>query len=88
MKYTYLVYFPLIISIYLVYLSATIYYSHRYTIRNSSTFNKYRLSPNNILIRLKLFKYNNDFNYFLLIPYLMICTPKVRQTFGGAYFYE
>ena len=55
----------------IVYIGMCIYYFHRYDIGDSSKLNKYRLSPNNILIKLKLFKYNNNFNYFLLIPYLI-----------------
>ncbi len=48
------------------------YYSHRYgDISDNSDLNKYKLSEKNILIRLKLFKYNNNFNYLLLIPYLI-----------------
>ena len=40
-------------------------------LRNNSIYDKYKLSPNNILIRLKLFKYNNDANWVLIIPYLI-----------------
>ena len=52
-------------------LANVIYHFHRYEIGDSSKLNKYRLSPNHILIKLRLFKYNNNFNYFLLIPYLI-----------------
>ena len=66
-----LMYFPLIISILLILLSAVIYYHHSYEIGDSSSLNKYKGSKENILIRLKFFKYNNNFNFILLIPYLI-----------------
>lgn len=66
-----LIYLLLLGMMAIVYIGMCIYYFHRYDIGDSSKLNKYRLSPNNILIKLKLFKYNNNFNYFLLIPYLI-----------------
>lgn len=66
-----LIYFPLALSLLLVVAGAIVYYVHRYGgISDNSFYNKYRPSKNNFLIRLKLFKYDNNFNYFLLIPYL------------------
>ena len=67
----YLIYAPLLIAVFLIGWSADTYYNHRYDIGTSSSMNKYRLPREHILIRLKLFKYNNNFNYFLLIPYLI-----------------
>ena len=66
------IYFPLCCALGIVFTGATVYYSHRYgDISDNSDLNKYKLSEKNILIRLKLFKYNNNFNYLLLIPYLI-----------------
>lgn len=50
-----------------------VYYVQAYEITDYNSFNKYKISKNNILIKLKLFKYDNRFNYFLLIPYLITC---------------
>lgn len=66
-----LFFFPLILAILLVVWGVDMYYNHRYDIADESTLNKYRLPKEHFLIKLKLFKYNNDFNYFLLVPYLM-----------------
>lgn len=68
----YLIYFPLFWGAFLVVLGINIYYLHRYGgIKDNSVLNKYKPSRKNILIKLKLFKYDNNFNYFLLIPYLI-----------------
>ena len=67
-----LIYFPLGLSIMLVIAGAIVYYVHRYGgIPDNSFYTKFKLSKNNFLIRLKLFKYDNNFNWFLLIPYLI-----------------
>ena len=67
-----MIYLPLILSVLLVVSGVVVYYIHRYGgIPDNSFYNKYKPSKNNILIRLKLFKYDNNFNYFLLIPYLV-----------------
>ena len=71
MKETYLLYAPLTLVVLLVVMGFSNYYHHRYTIEDSSTLNKYKLAQDHILIRLKLFKYDNNFNYFLLVPYLI-----------------
>lgn len=71
MKETYLLYAPLTLAVLLVFMGFSNYYHHRYTIEDSSTLNKYKLAQDHILIRLKLFKYDNNFNYFLLVPYLI-----------------
>ena len=67
-----LIYGPLIGAILLVLSGAMLYYVHRYGgLSEKSILNKYKPSKNNFLIKLKLFKYDNNFNYFLLVPYLM-----------------
>ena len=67
-----MIYLPLFLSVVLVGAGAVVYYIHRYgEIPDNSFYNKYKPSKNNILIKLKLFKYDNNFNYFLLIPYLV-----------------
>ena len=70
MNSNYLVYFPLFNAIFSVVCGAIVYYVQRVPISTNSKLNKYKLSPKSILIKLKLFKYDNRFNYFLLIPYL------------------
>lgn len=70
MKEIYMIYSPLCLAICIVVAGWMIYYSQKYKISDTSTMNKYKLSPTHILIKLKLFKYDNRFNYFLLIPYL------------------
>ena len=72
MKEIYIIYSPLWLAICIVVAGWMIYYSQKYRIGDASTMNKYKLSPTHILIKLKLFKYDNRFNYFLLIPYLVI----------------
>ena len=67
-----IIYFPLYWAIILVGLGIMLYYFHQYEIRESSSINKYRLSPNSILIKMKLFKYDKNFNWLLLIPYLIV----------------
>ncbi len=67
----YLIYAPLFIAVFLVFLGSLVYYVQGYEITDNNDFNKYKLSSKNILIKLKLFKYDNRFNYFLLIPYLI-----------------
>ena len=71
MKEIYIIYSPLWLAICIVVAGWMIYYSQKYRIGDASTMNKYKLSPTHILIKLKLFKYDNRFNYFLLIPYLV-----------------
>lgn len=70
MNSIYLAYFPLFNAIFSVVCGAIVYYDQRVPISTNSKLNKYKLSKTNILIKLKLFKYDNKFNYFLLIPYL------------------
>ena len=69
MNSIYLVYFPLFNAIFSVVCGAIVYYVQRVPISTNSKLNKYKLSPKSILIKFKLFKYDNRFNYFLLIPY-------------------
>lgn len=71
MKEIYVIYSPLCLAICIVVAGWMIYYSQKYKIGDTSTMNKYKLSQTHILIKLKLFKYDNRFNYFLLIPYLV-----------------
>lgn len=72
MNKTYIIYSPLVLAVFILVFGINIYCIHRYgDLRNNSIYDKYKLSPNNILIRLKLFKYNNNFNLILLIPYLI-----------------
>ena len=72
MKEVYIIYSPLVLASFILFFGINIYYFHRYgDLKNNSIYDKYKLSPNNILIRLKLFKYNNNFNLILLIPYLI-----------------
>ena len=67
-----LIYCPLALSLLVLFAGAIVYYVHRYGgIPDNSFYNKHKPSKNNFLIRLKLFKYDNNFNYFLLIPYLI-----------------
>lgn len=47
------------------------YFLQRFDISEDSKLYKYRPKPNNILLKLKIFKNNKRFNYFLLIPYLL-----------------
>ena len=56
---------------FLVLWAARLYYLPRYNIGDSRAFYKGKLSPNNILIKLKLFKDNDNSNWFLLVPYLL-----------------
>ena len=60
----------LIAAVMLLVWSSLIYFKLKRPITDYSKLNKYKLSKNNILIKLKLFKYDNRFNYLLLIPYL------------------
>ena len=72
MKEIYIIYSPLFLAGFILFLGFNIYCVHKYgDLRNNSIYDKYKLSPNNILIRLKLFKYNNNFNLILLIPYFI-----------------
>ena len=72
MKEVYIIYSPLVLAGFILFWGINIYCIHRYgDLKNNSIYDKYKLSPNNILIRLKLFKYNNNFNLILLIPYLI-----------------
>ena len=50
------------------------YYLQKYEIYEGNKLFKCRPSIDNVLIRLKLFKYDWRFNYFLLIPYLLAWT--------------
>lgn len=65
------VYAALIGVSFLVLWAARLYYFPRYKIGDSRTFYKGKLSKNNILIKLGFFKYNDNANWFLLIPYLL-----------------
>ena len=58
------VYALLIVVSFLVLWAARLYYLPRYDIGNSRTFYKGKLSQNNILIKLKLFKDNDNSNWF------------------------
>lgn len=72
MNNIYLIYAPLVSATFLVGCGVIVYYVHRYGgIPENSFYNKYKPSKKNILIKLHLFKYDNNFNWFLLIPYLI-----------------
>lgn len=64
-------YTPLVFAVIILYLGILCYYLQKYEIDENSKLFKYRPNKNNILIKLKLFKYDWRFNYFLLIPYLI-----------------
>lgn len=67
------IYSPIILVVCLVLAGVNLYYVRRYGgIPENSFFNKYKPSKDSILIRLKLFKYDNNFNYFLLVPYILV----------------
>lgn len=65
------IYTPLVFSIIILVYGLVCYYVQKYEINEDSKLFKYRPSKNNILIKLKLFKYDWKFNYLLLIPYLI-----------------
>ena len=65
------IYTPLVFSLIILYLGIICYYMQKYEINEDSKLFKYRPNENNILIKLKLFKYDWRFNYLLLIPYLI-----------------
>lgn len=67
-----MLFLPLLAIFILVLAAGMLYNAQKGIIKDNSRFNKYKLSANNILIRLKLFKYNNDTNLILIIPYLLI----------------
>ena len=66
--------YPLISGGFCVLMGWACYRLEKYIIGEDSKLNKYRASPNSILIKLKLFKYDWRFNYLLLIPYLISIT--------------
>ena len=65
------IYVPLVLAVLLLYFGIICYYVPKYEINEDNKLFKYRPSKDNILIRLKLFKYDWKFNYLLLIPYLI-----------------
>lgn len=65
------IYFPLMFAGAIVLLGMACYHMIKYEINEDSKLFRYRPSRNNILIKLKLFKYDWKFNYLLLIPYLI-----------------
>ena len=65
------IYVPLMLVIFIFVFGVIWYYIQTYEIHKDSKLFKYRPSKDNILIRLKLFKYDWKFNYLLLIPYLI-----------------
>ena len=64
-------YSALIDAVIILILGITIFYLQQYEIHLCSKLNKYRIRKNNILIRLKLFKYDWKCNLILIIPYLI-----------------
>lgn len=65
------IYTPFVLSIIILYFGIICYYVQKYEINEDNNLFKYRPNKNNILIKLKLFKYDWRFNYLLLIPYLI-----------------
>ena len=65
------IYIPLILAVLILLFGMICYHLLKYEINEDSKLYKYRPKSNNILIRLKLFKYNWKFNYFLLVPHLI-----------------
>ena len=63
---------PLLLMPILVLASIMLYNAQKGIIKDGSKFNQYKLSCNNILIKWKLFKNNNDANWILIIPYLVV----------------
>lgn len=66
------IFLPLLVIPIIVLSTSILYNAQKGIIKDASKFNKYKLSPNNILIKLRLFKYNNDTNWVLIIPYLIV----------------
>lgn len=64
-------YYPLFFVIAILYFGVVCYFFQKYDINEDSKLYKYRPKPNNILLKLKIFRNNKRFNYFLLIPYLL-----------------
>ena len=77
-------YFGLVVAIFNVILAKTLFKAQKGLIEDGSKLNKYKLSKNNVLIRLKLFKYNNDANYLIIVPYLV--SAVVAFVVVGLYF--
>lgn len=64
-------YVPLIFALVIVFEAIVLYNAQKGIIKDSSKFSRFKLSEKNILIRLRLFKYDNDTNYFFVIPLLL-----------------
>lgn len=64
-------YLALFEIIFLFFLAYSLYTAQKGIIKEGNKFNRYKLSKNNILIRLKLFKYDNDANYLLILPFII-----------------
>jgi len=66
-----IIYYPLLGAVLLLSYGAMCYYLQKHEIQSNNKMFKHRPSSNHILIKLKLFKYDWKFNYWLLIPYLL-----------------
>ena len=69
-----MIYYPLIATVILLIYGVACYYLQRNEIKRDNKMFRCRPSSKNILIKLKFFKYDWRFNYFLLIPYLLAWT--------------
>lgn len=64
-------YYSLTLASCILLMGIMCYFLQRFDINEDSKLYKYRPKPNHILLKLKIFKDNKRFNYFLLIPYLL-----------------
>lgn len=71
MKEIILIYMPLITTIMMVFFGVLTYFHHKYKIDDENVINKFKLAQDHLFIKLKLFKYDNNFNLLFLIPYLI-----------------
>ncbi|MBR2442640.1 MAG: hypothetical protein IKB20_06225 [Clostridia bacterium] len=64
---------PLIIAAASIICTKLLYDAQKGLIKGDTKWNKYKLKEDNILIRLKILKNNNDANWLLIFPFLIAC---------------
>ena len=62
---------PFIMAVLNIICATLLYNAQSGIIKDDSKWNKYKLKSNSVLIKLKIFKYNNDANWLLVAPYLL-----------------
>lgn len=62
---------PFIMAFLNIICATLLYNAQSGIIKDDSKWNKYKLKSNSVLIKLKIFKYNNDANWLLVAPYLL-----------------